>query len=225
MLKINIQLFAHKKGMGSTKNGRDSESKRLGVKRADGQFVLAGNILVKQRGTKIHPGVNVGRGSDDTLFALVAFNQPAQAEGAAQPSIFPHPALPQQVIDEALCIGANDQNSRLIICAYFKKDKPDNARFLAEHYGENGAGFYLDGRQYAIWYNAEGIRIAQGESAQRSSATLISWEQAAARIRELLDLGRYMPQSELDRVDNKLLEEKYHPERGAALLKEMRGEA
>ena len=71
MLKINIQLFAHKKGMGSTKNGRDSESKRLGVKRADGQFVLAGNILVKQRGTHIHPGENVGRGSDDSLFALV----------------------------------------------------------------------------------------------------------------------------------------------------------
>ena len=136
-----------------------------------------------------------------SLFDFAAFQQPAQAEGTAQPSIFPHPALPQQVIDEALCIGANDQNSRLIICAYFKKDKPDNARFLSEHYGENGAGFYLDGRQYAIWYNAEGIRIAQGESAQRSSATLIPWEQAAARIRELLDLGRYMPQSELDRVD------------------------
>ena len=63
--------MAHKKGMGSTKNGRDSESKRLGPKRADGQFVLAGNILVRQRGTKIHPGVNVGRGGDDTLFALV----------------------------------------------------------------------------------------------------------------------------------------------------------
>jgi large subunit ribosomal protein L27 len=71
MFKINFQLFAHKKGMGSTKNGRDSESKRLGVKRADGQFVPAGNILVRQRGTKIHPGNNVGRGSDDTLFALV----------------------------------------------------------------------------------------------------------------------------------------------------------
>ncbi|HEX2986417.1 MAG TPA: 50S ribosomal protein L27 [Caproiciproducens sp.] len=71
MLKIEIQLFAHKKGMGSTKNGRDSESKRLGVKRADGQPVLAGNILVKQRGTHIHPGVNVGIGSDDTLFALI----------------------------------------------------------------------------------------------------------------------------------------------------------
>jgi large subunit ribosomal protein L27 len=64
-----MQYFAHKKGMGSTKNGRDSESKRLGVKRADGQFVLAGNILVRQRGTHIHPGENVGRGSDDTLFA------------------------------------------------------------------------------------------------------------------------------------------------------------
>lgn len=69
MLKIDIQLFAHKKGVGSTKNGRDSESKRLGVKRADGQFVLAGNILVRQRGTHIHPGVNVGIGSDDTLYA------------------------------------------------------------------------------------------------------------------------------------------------------------
>ncbi|KAA3382972.1 50S ribosomal protein L27 [Akkermansia muciniphila] len=71
MLKISLQFFAHKKGMGSTKNGRDSESKRLGVKRADGQTVLAGNILVRQRGTHIHAGENVGRGSDDTLFALV----------------------------------------------------------------------------------------------------------------------------------------------------------
>ena len=71
MLKINIQLFAHKKGMGSTRNGRDSESKRLGAKRADGQFVLAGNILYKQRGTHIHPGNNVVKGSDDSLFALI----------------------------------------------------------------------------------------------------------------------------------------------------------
>ncbi len=70
MLRISIQFFAHKKGVGSTKNGRDSESKRLGAKRADGQAAKAGNILVRQRGTKIHPGANVGRGSDDTLFAL-----------------------------------------------------------------------------------------------------------------------------------------------------------
>ncbi len=71
MLKLNLQFFAHKKGVGSTKNGRDSESKRLGVKKADGQHCVAGNILVRQRGTHIHPGENVGRGSDDTLFALV----------------------------------------------------------------------------------------------------------------------------------------------------------
>ena len=70
MMNMNLQIFAHKKGMGSTKNGRDSESKRLGAKRADGQFVKAGNILYRQRGTKIHPGVNVGKGKDDTLFAL-----------------------------------------------------------------------------------------------------------------------------------------------------------
>ena len=71
MIRIGLQFFAHKKGGGSTKNGRDSESKRLGPKRADGQFVLAGNILVRQRGTHIHPGVNVGIGTDDTLFAKV----------------------------------------------------------------------------------------------------------------------------------------------------------
>lgn len=71
MLVMNLQLFAHKKGVGSSRNGRDSESKRLGTKRADGQFVLAGNILVRQRGTKIHPGTNVGIGGDDTLFAKV----------------------------------------------------------------------------------------------------------------------------------------------------------
>ncbi len=67
---INIQLFAHKKGGGSSKNGRDSAAQRLGVKRADGQGILAGGIIVRQRGTKIHPGVNVGKGKDDTLFAL-----------------------------------------------------------------------------------------------------------------------------------------------------------
>ena len=72
MIRLNLQFFAHKKGVGSTKNGRDSESKRLGVKKGDGQACLAGNILVRQRGTHIHPGLNVGRGSDDTLFAVAS---------------------------------------------------------------------------------------------------------------------------------------------------------
>ncbi|MCD2136780.1 50S ribosomal protein L27 [Salinicoccus halitifaciens] len=71
MLKLNLQFFASKKGVGSTRNGRDSESKRLGAKRADGQYVTGGSILFRQRGTKIHPGENVGRGGDDTLFAKI----------------------------------------------------------------------------------------------------------------------------------------------------------
>ena len=91
MLRMNIQLFAHKKGVGSTKNGRDSESKRLGVKRADGQLVVAGNILVRQRGTKIHPGLNVGIGSDDTLYAkadgIVRFEH--KGKDKKQVSIYP----------------------------------------------------------------------------------------------------------------------------------------
>ena len=95
MLKINLQLFAHKKGMGSTKNGRDSESKRLGVMRADGQYVLAGNILVRQRGTKIHPGTNVGIGGDDTLFAtangVVRFER--KGRDKKQVSVYPDEVL------------------------------------------------------------------------------------------------------------------------------------
>ena len=71
MILVNIQLFAHKKGMGSTKNGRDSESKRLGLKKGDGQPVLAGNIIVRQRGTHFHPGEGVKKGKDDTLFAII----------------------------------------------------------------------------------------------------------------------------------------------------------
>jgi large subunit ribosomal protein L27 len=81
VIQVNIQLLAHKKGVGSTKNGRDSEAKRLGVKKGDGQPVLAGNILVRQRGTKIHPGINVGTGGDDTLFALVSGNVKFERKG------------------------------------------------------------------------------------------------------------------------------------------------
>ena len=92
LLRIDVQFFAHKKGGGSTKNGRDSESKRLGAKRADGQFVLAGNILVRQRGTKIYPGTNVMIGSDDTLFAtadgIVKFER--KGRDKKQVSVYPN---------------------------------------------------------------------------------------------------------------------------------------
>ena len=109
----------------------------------------------------------------------------------------------QQVIDEALTIGANDRNSRLIICAFFRKDHTpeENAAFLREHYGTNGAGFYLDGRQYAIWYDPEGFQISLGDTVHGGMTMTFSWAEAAKRIRELLDLGRYMPREELLRVN------------------------
>ncbi|MEE1327595.1 MAG: hypothetical protein UHS47_03515, partial [Oscillospiraceae bacterium] len=127
-----------------------------------------------------------------------------EPEDDQQFTFFSQPELPQQVIDEALCIGYNDRDSRLIICAYFMKDKPleDNAAFLQKKYGTNGAGLFINDRDYAVWYDPEGIRVSSGRSAQKRHATLIPWTQAAKRIRELLDLGRYMPQSELDRVQD-----------------------
>lgn len=91
MYKINLQLFAHKKGVGSSKNGRDSESKRLGVKRYDGQVVRAGNILVRQRGTKIHPGNNVMIGGDDTLFAVVDGKVKFERKGKTKKQVSVYP--------------------------------------------------------------------------------------------------------------------------------------
>lgn len=136
-----------------------------------------------------------------SLFDLGGIEQSSQGMEADAPLI-PRPRLSQQVVDTALCIEANHRNSRLIICAYFMKDHPaeENARFLAQHYGRDGAGFYLGNQQYSIWYDDEGVRLSGGKSAKRSDAMLITWEQAAQRIRELLDLGRYAPQDELDRA-------------------------
>ena len=92
MLRLDLQFFAHKKGVGSTKNGRDSESKRLGAKRADGQFVKAGNIIYRQRGTKIHPGNNVGIGSDDTLYAKIDGLVKYERVGSTKKQVSVYPA-------------------------------------------------------------------------------------------------------------------------------------
>ena len=118
----------------------------------------------------------------------------------AQQTFFPQLQLPQQVIDEALCMGFNDRDSRKIICAYFMKDKPDNAAFLQRSYGTNGAGLIIQGQEYAVWYDPDGIRISPGRTVRKLHTTLVTWEQAAKRIRELLDMGRYMPKEELEQV-------------------------
>lgn len=102
----------------------------------------------------------------------------------------------QQVVDEALTLGANDRNSRLVIAAYFMKDHTlsENAAFLKDHYGRNGAGFYLDGKQYAVWYDESGFRISAGDTTLGGMTMTMTWEEVAKRVRELLDLGRYMPE-------------------------------
>lgn len=118
----------------------------------------------------------------------------------AQQAFFPQLQLPQQVMDEALCMGFNDRDSRKIICAYFMKDKPDNADFLQRSYGTNGAGLIIQDQDYAVWYDPEGIRISPGHTVRNLHTTLVTWEQAAKRIRELLDMGRYIPKDELEQV-------------------------
>ena len=138
-------------------------------------------------------------GTEQTSF-FSGVDTPAQPIDAAP---LPHGLrYPQEIIDAALTIGANDRSSRKYITAYFMKDKSDteNAIFLRDHYKTNGAGFYVRDQQYAIWYDASGIRLSAGTTARRDSAYLIPWEQAAQRIRELLDEGRYIPQSELQDV-------------------------
>lgn len=162
---------------------------------------LIGN-LVDQGTYFFNSKIKEPPGFDEQQISFMSPDYTLPEVDEAQLTFMPSPMLPQQVIDEALCIGYNDRNSRLIICAYFMKDKPleDNASFLQRKYETNGAGLIINDRQYAIWYDTSGIRIASGRTAQKRHATFVSWEQAAKRIRELLDLGRYMSQSELDRV-------------------------
>lgn len=135
--------------------------------------------------------------------ALGSFSSPGAAQ---QLSLFALPifSLPQQIIDEILADGGNSRNSRHRIVARFKKDFPldENVAFLRREYHTGGKGFVLNGKRFAAWWDTEGIRIAQGDTAQGEGSTLVSWEQAARRTRELLDAGRFMDQDNLDVVDH-----------------------
>ena len=137
-----------------------------------------------------------------TLFDVFDMGAAEPSEETPQLSLFPKWEASQQIIDETLCIGANERKSLLDICARFMKDMSveENAEWLKEHYGTSGTGFFFEGRRIAVWYDENGIRIGEGNTAQRSTATVVTWEQAAKRIRELLDLGRYIPQSLIDKA-------------------------
>lgn len=137
------------------------------------------------------------------LFSFSYDNEPGYDE-IPQTSLFTDFGISQQIIDEALCCGFNDKNSRVQIAMHFRRDRgvEYNARMLKFLYGTNGAGFVFNGENVSFWYDENGISIAKGTSAKTSTATHLTWKQAAVRIRELLDVGRYMPQYELDKVDD-----------------------
>ena len=137
------------------------------------------------------------------LFSFSYDNEPVYDE-IPQTSLFTDFGISQQIIDEALCCGFNDKNSRVQIAMHFRRDRgvEYNARMLKFLYGTNGAGFVFNGEKVSFWYDENGISIAKGTSAKTSTATHLTWVQAAVRIRELLDVGRYMPQYELDKVDD-----------------------
>lgn len=137
------------------------------------------------------------------LFSFSYDDEPVYDE-IPQTSLFTDFGISQQIIDEALCCGFNDKNSRIQIAMHFRRDRgvEYNAKMLKFLYGTNGAGFVFNGEKVSFWYDENGISIAKGTSAKTSTATHLTWEQAAVRIRELLDVGRYMPQYELDKVDD-----------------------
>lgn len=137
------------------------------------------------------------------LFSFSYDDEPVYDE-VPQTSLFTDFGISQQIIDEALCCGFNDKNSRVQIAMHFRRDRgvEYNARMLKFLYGTNGAGFVFNGEKVSFWYDENGISIAKGTSAKTSTATHLTWEQAAVRIRELLDVGRYMPQYEIDTVDD-----------------------
>lgn len=141
-------------------------------------------------------------------FSLFDFNETFVNEPDtpvdSQVSLFTDFGISQQIIDEALCSGANEVNSRLVICAYFRRDfgLENNIKFLKEHYEKGAFGFIFEGEQVSVFFDENGIKISKGSYANRAGATFVTWEQAAKRISELLENGRYMPQSELDKVDD-----------------------
>lgn len=163
-----------------------------------GQLIDEGNYLPKEK--KAAP-------AQISLFDTAEIPEEQNFTETEQVSFFTDLGVSQQIIDEALCIGANDKNSTLDIAMFFRRDRGTayNAAFLKQHYGTNGTGFIFQGEHISVWYDESGIKVSRGDYANRSGATLVTWEQAAKRIRELLDMGRYMPQESLDKIDDREL--------------------
>lgn len=203
-----VGLKAEKDGLLMYEGTYKSRTKESGfswgvVAELIGQLIDSGKYLPKEKKEQEQEqSAQIG------LFDYVAdIPEEQYVDESNQVSLFTDFGVSQQIIDEALCIGANDTNSTLDIAMFFRRDRGTeyNTEFLKKHYKTNGAGFYFNNEQVSVWYNENGFNVAKGTTAQKPSATHLTWEQVAKRIRELLDMGRYIPQEKLDMIDDREL--------------------
>lgn len=203
-----VGLKAEKDGLLMYEGTYKSRTKESGfswgvVAELIGQLIDSGKYLPKEKKKQEQEqSAQIG------LFDYVAdIPEEQYVDEGNQVSLFTDFGVSQQIIDEALCIGANDTNSTLDIAMFFRRDRGTeyNTEFLKKHYKTNGAGFYFNNEQVSVWYNEDGFNVAKGTTAQKPSATHLTWEQVAKRIRELLDMGRYIPQEKLDMIDDREL--------------------
>lgn len=203
-----VGLKAEKDGLLMYEGTYKSRTKESGfswgvVAELIGQLIDSGKYLPKEKKEQEQEqSAQIG------LFDYVAdIPEEQYVDESNQVSLFTDFGVSQQIIDEALCIGANDTNSTLDIAMFFRRDRGTeyNTEFLKKHYKTNGAGFYFNNEQVSVWYNENGYNVAKGTTAQKPSATHLTWEQVAKRIRELLDMGRYIPQEKLDMIDDREL--------------------
>lgn len=203
-----VGLKAEKDGLLMYEGTYKSRTKESGfswgvVAELIGQLINSGKYLPKEKKEQEQEqSAQIG------LFDYVAdIPEEQYVDESNQVSLFTDFGVSQQIIDEALCIGANDTNSTIDIAMFFRRDRGTeyNTEFLKKHYKTNGAGFYFNNEQVSVWYNENGFNVAKGTTAQKPSATHLTWEQVAKRIRELLDMGRYIPQEKLDMIDDREL--------------------
>lgn len=203
-----VGLKAEKDGLLMYEGTYKSRTKESGfswgiVAELIGQLIYSGKYLPKEKKKQEQE-----QSAQIDLFDYVAdIPEEQYVDESNQVSLFTDFGVSQQIIDEALCIGANDTNSTLDIAMFFRRDRGTeyNTEFLKKHYKTNGAGFYFNNEQVSVWYNENGFNVAKGTTAQKPSATHLTWEQVAKRIRELLDMGRYIPQEKLDIIDDREL--------------------
>ena len=171
------------------------------------------STLVDKKEYYINTDIKALKSQESQQLSLFDTDIPRPEESTVSEPALPRLKYSQQVLDTALCLGGNEPDCLERICAYFSKDYPleQNAAFLQKEYGRYGKGFFLGERPYSIWFDEKGLRLSSGKSANGSAAMILTWEDVAKRVRELLDLGRYVPQSVIDRageVEKNVLAEK-----------------